>query len=115
MKNKIISETPISAADVLADLESIKQKDGELNFRAARTHEYLSQFITMKPAEAKKLVAALKELNVPRVREQHIVKLVDVLPTTPADIKTVLQGYAVTITNDNLQKMADVLATHAKQ
>ena len=37
MKNKIISETPITASDVLVALDHIKTKD-ELTYRAARTH-----------------------------------------------------------------------------
>ena len=65
------------------------------------------------PAKVKEIIEKLKALNVPRVREQHIYKLVDVMPTTAADIKTALQGYAVTITNDNLQKMAEVVAAYA--
>jgi DNA-directed RNA polymerase subunit F len=114
MKDKITSETPMTASQVLAALETVKETEGELNYRAQRTHEYLSQFVTLKPAQVKELIDKLKALNVPRVREQHLYKLADVLPSTPNDIKTVLQGYAVTITNENLQKMADLIAEYVK-
>jgi len=114
MKDKIVSETPMTASQVLAALETAKEKDGELNYRAQRTHEYLSQFVTLKPDKIKELIDKLKALNVPRVREQHLYKLADVLPSTPNDIKTALQGYAVTITNENLQKMADTIAEYVK-
>ena len=108
MKSKIIEETPISAADVKAELKKIQERDNELNFRAQKTEDYLNQLI----GDPKKLAALAKKLvglKIPRLKEEHIVKLVDVLPTTEKDVKVVLQGYAVTVTKDGMKKIADAI------
>jgi DNA-directed RNA polymerase subunit F len=112
MKQKL-AETPLSISDVRHTLAAIKEKEGELNYRAGKTYEYLEQFAKLDAKEAKKLADELTKLEIPRVKEQHIIKLIDVLPTTAKDVKTVLQGYAVTVTNDNLQKIADVIVKYA--
>lgn len=113
MKQKL-NETPISAVEVKHTLEKIREKEGELNYRAGKTYEYLEQFAKLSSKKAKELFEALTKLEIPRMKEQHIVKLIDVLPTTAKDVKTVLQGYAVTVTNENLDKIASTIAEHTK-
>ena len=112
MKQKIITETPISIAEVKQTLDSIKEKEGELNYRAGKTFEYLEQFSRIDAKQAKKLSDALVALEIPRLRDNHIAKLVDIRPMKGKEVKTVLQGYAVTITNDNLDKIAKAIQEH---
>lgn len=104
----------MTSSDVKHTLEKIKEKEGELNYRAGKTYEYLEQFAKLNPKKSKELFEALTKLEIPRVKEQHIVKLIDVLPTTGKDVKVALQGYAVTITNENLDKIAATIAEFAK-
>jgi DNA-directed RNA polymerase subunit F len=108
MKSKIIEETPISAADVKAELKKIRERDDELNFRAQKTEDYLNQLIG-DPKKLASLAKKLVGLKIPRLKEEHIVKLTDVLPTTDKDVKVVLQGYAVTISKDGMKKIADAI------
>src|SRR3989344_4420985 len=95
---KVLSEKPISMAELRTELENIKMRDKELNFRANKTEKYLNQFVTAKKSEgiidlSKKLAA----LDIPRLKEQHINKIVDIMPTTIKDLKVVLQSYIVTV------------------
>ncbi|MBW2983895.1 hypothetical protein KY361_02170 [Candidatus Woesearchaeota archaeon] len=105
--SEILNEAPMSMVQLKEELERIKKRDKELNFRATKTEEYLSQVITLKGAEGlfKKLVA----LNVPRLKEQHICKIIDVLPKTADDLKVLLQGYTLTVNNQNLKKIIDAI------
>jgi len=48
MATETISEKPISISELKQELEKIKKRDKELNFRAARTEEYLQHFSTLK-------------------------------------------------------------------
>lgn len=104
---RILSEKPISMAELKNELEKIKKRDKELNFRAAKTEEYLSQFVTTKKTDeiAKKLVA----LDIPRLREQHISKIEDIMPTTVNDLKVVLQNFILTVNNENMKKIVDTI------
>ena len=113
-KQEVLSETPISMADLKEDLKNIRKRDESLNFRAEQTEEYLAQFSTIKPKEAKDIFKAIDEIGVPRLKPEHIIKLVDVLPTTPDEVKMVLQGYTITVTKENMKKIADTIKEMTK-
>ncbi|MBI2541723.1 hypothetical protein HYV80_03365 [Candidatus Woesearchaeota archaeon] len=104
---QILSETPINLYHLKKELEKIKKRDSELNFRANRTEEYLQQVATHKNAE--ELFDKIVKLNIPRLKEQHVHKIVDIAPTTLNELKTLLQGYTITINNESMKKIVDVI------
>jgi DNA-directed RNA polymerase subunit F len=104
---QIISETPMNVYQLKKELERIKKRDNELNFRANRTEEYINQVITIKNAD--ELFDKIAKLNIPRLKEQHIYKIIDIMPTTINELKTVLQGYTVTISNESMKKIVDTV------
>ncbi len=114
MTRQVLSETPTNSSDVKQLLEKIQEHDQELTFRAQRTLEHLQAITTLAPKKAKELENALAKLDIPRMKEQHIHKLIDVLPATQEDVKLILQGYALTVTNENCKKIADAIAEFVK-
>ena len=104
---QIISETPINIYQLKKELERIKKRDNELNFRANRTEEYLNQVAAIKNAE--ELFEKLVKLNIPRLKEQHIHKIIDITPTTLNELKVVLQGYTLTLNNESMKKIVDII------
>ncbi len=104
---EIISEKPISMNELREELEKIKKRDGELNFRASKTEEYLQHFISLK--DYKELFKDIEALNIPRFKEQYIVKIIDVMPTNLEDLKSILRSYIVTISDANLKKIMDII------
>ena len=104
----IISETPENVYQLKKELERIKKRDNELNFRANRTEEYLQQTASdVKSAED--LFGNIMKLNIPRLREQHVHKIVDMMPTTVNELKTVLQGYTITVNTESMKKITDII------
>ena len=103
----MINEEPISMQELKEALEKIKKRDKELNFRAAKTEEFLHQVTSFKKSE--ELYKKLVKLNIPRLKDQHIKKIIDILPTTVKDLKVVLQGYTLTINNENAKKVVDAV------
>lgn len=114
MVRKVLSESPTNASSVKQVLEGIQSHDKELTFRAQRTLEHLDSISVIAPKKAKELEQALAKLEIPRMKEQHIHKLIDVLPKSQDDVKLMLQGYALTVTNENCKKIADTIAEVAK-
>lgn len=106
---KIITEEPLSMADLHTEVKKIEKRDTAVNFRVSKVGEYLSRFLTLKAAEHAELVKKLTALDIPRLKEQHIIKIADLTPTTAEDIKMVLQGYPLSISSDNLKKIAGVV------
>ncbi len=104
---QIISETPISIYQLKKELERIKKRDNELNFRANKTEEYLSQIATLK--NHGELFDKLMKLNIPRLKEQHVQKIIDIMPTSINDLKAVVQGYTITLNNESMKKIVDTV------
>lgn len=115
MAVKVISETPITMAELKEDLKKIKERDKELNFRANKTEEYLNMFSILEPEKAKELKEKVKKLEVPRLKEEHITKIVDMLPASPEEVKLILQGYTITVNQENLKKIADAVSPYTKK
>lgn len=115
LKPKVVSESPISMAAMKAELEAIKARDTELNFRGQKTEEYLQQFVKLSDKDAEELAKKIEALGVPRLKAEHISKIIDVSPVNLEDLKIILQGYSLAITNDNLNKIAEAVAEYAKK
>jgi len=103
----IISEMPIGMGELKQKLEATKKKEKELNYRANKTLEYLQQLSINQNSQ--KMVDELRKLQVPRLKDQHIYKIIDILPTTVDDLKLILQAYTISVNNDNLKKIVDVI------
>ncbi len=108
-KPKIMQETEIPMYEVKREIESIKKRDKELNFRAQQTDEFLNTFVTLKESDLEELSEKLKKLNIPMLRDSHIYKIVDILPTSTDDVKLILQGYTITVSQENMKKIADLV------
>lgn len=109
VKPEIISEKPITITELKQEIDKIQKRDKELNFRVGKTEEYLSHFITLSKAKEDELIKKLEKLNVPRLKDIHITKIVDILPKTVDELKIILQGYTITVNNDNIKKIVDVV------
>ena len=113
-KPKILEEKPLTMAEAKELLKKIEKRDGELGFRAKNTKEFLDESVKLSAGQAQELREKLEKLNVPRLKEEHIVKIIDVMPETPEEFKVLIQGYPVTISQENAKKIADVVKEFVK-
>ena len=60
-------------------------------------------------SKADELKKKLEGLKISRLKEIHIQKIIDILPTREEDVKVVLQGYNITLTKENYKKIADTV------
>jgi DNA-directed RNA polymerase subunit F len=104
---QIISEAPIGTYQLRKELDRIRKRDDELNFRAQKTEEYLQNFESVKGAEG--IFDKMMKLNIPRLKEQHVHKIIDLMPTSISELKVVLQGYTITVNNDSMKKIIDTI------
>ena len=105
MKHTIIKEEPLSLVDVKAILEKSK-KSRELSFRAEKTLEHLQNATKLTKKQADELAQKITELNIPRMKDQYIKKLIDILPKTEKDAKLTLSGFNVSFSNDNTKTIS---------
>lgn len=112
MNPKIISEEPTNMATVKAELEKIKKRDTELTFRANKTEDYLNQNCVIKKKDADELYKKLEDLGIPRIKEMHIHKIIDILPGSQEELKSLLTAYTISLSGENLKKIVLVVADY---
>ena len=106
---KLIEEEPINLPILKDYLKKIKKRDEELNYRAAKTEEYVSQFNLLKVKEAKELYDAIDALQISRLRDVHIHKIVDVCPRSVNGLRVLFAGTPLSLSADNVKKILSAI------
>ncbi|RLE39428.1 hypothetical protein DRJ17_00565 [Candidatus Woesearchaeota archaeon] len=109
IQGEIVEEKSMNVAEVKEELKKIKKRDKELGFRANKTEEYLQAACKIDQKRAKELYEKLENLKIPRFKDIHINKIIDILPKTIEDIQIMFQGYPITITQENIKKILDIV------
>jgi DNA-directed RNA polymerase subunit F len=109
MSLEIIKKTPVNMVEVKTELDKIRKRDEELNFRTEKLEDYLNRFVHLTPKQAKELYDKLMDLNIPRLKDMHIHKIIDILPKDVDDIKLILQGFVINVTKDNSLKIVNAV------
>ena len=109
MEPKIVSQTPLSLAELKQEIERIRQREKEPSIRITRTEDYLNAFVDISPEQGKELHAAISKLAINRLKDEHICKIIDMLPRTAAELKLLMQGYALSLTNEASNKIVELV------
>lgn len=96
-------------AELKEKLEDIKKRDKEISERAQKTLEYLNKFSKLKDKEALKLKEDILKLNIPRLKEKQVIKVIDVMPNDIESLKLIFSADNVTIKQEDLQKILELL------
>lgn len=110
---KIVSEKPLSLVEAKDKLAAIKKRDEEVGSKATKAFEYLTTFVHMNKKQADQLAAKIAELNIPRLRDRHIVKIIDMLPQDLDSLKVIFTGDNITIKPEDLKRILDVIKENA--
>jgi len=105
---EVIEETPVSLAELKDTLKSL-QTEGPLPFRAEKTNAYLENFVTESLKDVKQIEKKISDLNIPRLKDRHIVKIVDIMPKDMDSLKMLLSTETLTIKDEDLKKILDVI------
>ena len=115
VRPKILGEQPITMLELKKELAAIKKKDKELGFRSQKTEEYLNHFTKLDEKQAEDLKKKLEGLSISRLKEEIVTKIIDLLPITVDELKTILQGYVVTINKKDMESIIEVTKKFAKK
>jgi DNA-directed RNA polymerase subunit F len=110
---KIIEEKPISMAELKEDLKEIKKRDSELSFRTAKVAEQMEVLKVVKLKDAEEMFGKIQKLDISRLKDVHIYKIIDLLPQNLVELKNIVQSYSLTVTNEKLEKILEILADYA--
>ncbi len=109
VRPQLLEERPLCLAELKHKLQCVKEKETELNFRANKTEEYLQSITILSSKDVKELMQKITDLGVSRLKPEHIVKIVDLLPRSANDCKLLLQNSGLVVTAENLKKIIDLV------
>jgi DNA-directed RNA polymerase subunit F len=109
---RVIEERPISMAELKEEIKNIKKRDEELSFRTAKVAEHVDILKIIKLKDADEIFEKIQKLNIPRLKDVYIYKIIDLSPQSIIELKNIIQSYSLTVTNDNLEKILEILADY---
>lgn len=105
----------VSLAEVKALLEKAQADrtaaNLELTYEQKIALEHARRFARVTPAVAKKLVAAVTKA-IPGLEEKYAVRVADLLPQHPDDVRALFQKSRHELTEDDVQKVIAVVDEH---
>lgn len=98
----IKDSTPLTLAEVI-ELAGDSEKEEEVK-------KFIKKFTKMKPEDAKKMRKELSDLNLIKLKEDHIVKIVDFMPEDSIDLSKILED--VSLDQEEASKILDVVKNY---
>lgn len=77
----ILDKKPLALAEIKQYIKDLEDKKA--------TQDYLKNFVKVSKADAEKMAKEIKELNNPKIKDEHIVKVVDFLPKDSEDVNKI--------------------------
>ncbi|MBS3138510.1 hypothetical protein J4207_02280 [Candidatus Woesearchaeota archaeon] len=109
VKPELVQEQPVPLAEVKEELERIKARDGQLGFRATKCEEYLQEFSLLGSTKTRALQKKIAELEISRIKFEHVTMIVDLMPKTADDVKLLFQGATVSLTRKDYERIAEAV------
>lgn len=111
---QFIEEKPLSLVDVKSVLGKVEKRDKELNFLSNRAKEFVGETVSLSPAQKKELYQKLDGLKLTRLKEEHLMKIIDFLPKTVDDLKVVLAAYPLSMPKKDMEGIVKTVSEFLK-
>ena len=107
---KIIQKSPIAISNVLEQIKKVK-KEGkrEIAYREDKILKYCKNLELVKSKDVEKFFDELKELEISRLDDEQIVKIIDVLPKNGSELRAIVSNSGTIIVDENVNKILDVV------
>ena len=112
---QFIEEKPLCLADTQEILKHIQKRDIELNYLSNKAKEYLDNFVTITAKQKEELYKKLKGLELTRLKEEHIMKMLDFLPKTDKELRAALVAYPLSLSKKDQDSIVEVVKDVMKE
>lgn len=86
--------------------ELLKNSEGE---KVKATADFIKKFTKMSLSEANKLKQELMALDIVKLKEEDIVKIIDFMPEDAEDLRKIFSGYDISLEQDEITKILEIL------
>lgn len=98
----IIDRTPLNLNEVEDIMKNLPESE-----KIEETKLFLKKFLKSKPEHAKKIKEGLEKLDLLKLKREHIVKIIDLLPTDASDLNKIFVD--VSLNEDEINKILEVV------
>lgn len=103
-----ISSEPVGNAEVKEIIEN-KESARELYYREEKAKEYLNEFTHLSKENFEKAKEELNALEIPRLGEEHIIKILDIMPSNGTELRAITSHSGTVLVDENVSKILEVL------
>jgi DNA-directed RNA polymerase subunit F len=98
----ILERTPLNMNEVEDILDNIPDSE-----KKEMAKDFLKKFMKAKPEQAKKIKDELEKMDLIKLKREHIVKIVDLLPADASDINKIFTD--ISLNEDETNKILEVV------
>jgi DNA-directed RNA polymerase subunit F len=98
----IFNRTPLTLSEVQETIKEIPESE-----KKEQIEVFLKKFLKAKPEQAKKIKEGLEKLDLLKIKREHIVKIVDILPEDASDLNKIFTD--VSLNEDETNKILDLV------
>lgn len=98
----IIERTPISMNETEEIIKNIED-----NEKKQEVELFLKRFLKTKPEQSKKIKEGLEKLDSIKIKKDHIVKIIDILPEDMSDLNKIFVD--VSLNEDEINKILEII------
>ena len=96
----IKNSEPLSAAEAMEYVKKSKDSGTEVK-------DFIKKFTSLSPKEAKELREKLEKLDLMKLRTEHIVKVIDLMPENAEDLNKIFSD--VSLDEDETKKILETI------
>ena len=98
----ILDRTPINLNEVQEILNNVED-----NEKKEEMVTYMTKFLKTKPAQAKKIKEDLEAMDMLKLKGEHVVKIVDLLPKDASDLNKIFID--VSLSEEEVNKVLEIV------
>ena len=98
----IIDRDPLNMSEIEETLKKIPDSDKKEEIRL-----FLKKFLKVKSGQAKKIKEELEKLDLLKLKREHMVKIIDLLPEDSTDLNKIFTD--VSLNEDETNKILDII------
>ncbi len=107
---EILSKKEVSLSEAS---EFINKKETELTYREEKVQEFLKKHSKLSLEDFTKAKEAILALDIPRIEEHHIVKILNIMPTTGTELRAIISHEGLVLVDETAKQILDTLKQFA--
>ena len=108
---KVIEAKPLGMPEARKIMLS-REKKKELSYEQKLALEHLNKFTKIPPSDAKKFLEELSQVL--RMSEETMVKILDLTPKTPDELRMIFAREKFSLKNEEIKKILEIVKKYCK-